>query len=296
MQKNNIWQILLLILAFLLAIVYFATGVYLLQNGQHAVIVRFGKAVYEVSESGVHYHLPPPIERAVKVYVSKVQMISVQEQKNERIERLTGDENLIRVYAAISYDVKDLTEYLFNMENVESIIRSVGQNCLSQKLAAMNIDDVMTTGKSLLRLVMKERVQHILDQLETGVRVISIELTDIAPPMEVSQSFKAVSDAREQKQQIIKEAEGYANEKIPEARGKADSIITKAEAYAKEVDNFVNGRVSAFDDLLAEYQRNPEITKKLKYLETMQTVSKRSQITIDPKSSQSIYYIDQNRK
>jgi membrane protease subunit HflK len=143
---------------------------------------------------------------------------------------------------------------------------------------------------------MKKNVQDILDELNTGVRVISVELTDIAPPLDVSQAFKAVSDARVRKQQIIKEAEGYANVAIPEARGQVSSIIARAEADAKEVLDAANGQVKAFNDLLAEYRRNSEITARLKYLETLQTISQKSRIIIDTEPVESIYYIDYGRK
>ena len=90
---------------------------------------------------------------------------------------------------------------------------------------------------------------------------------------------------------IIKDAEGYANEKIPEARGKVSSIVSQAEASSQEVLDFVEGRVNAFNSLLVEYQKSPEITTKLQYLDALQTISRRSRVTIDADSSQSLYYI-----
>ena len=65
----------------------------------------------------------------------------------------------------------------------------------------MSVDEVMTDGKSVLRLVMKESIQQALDDLRAGVRVISIELTEMTPPPDVAYAFKAVSDARVRKQQ-----------------------------------------------------------------------------------------------
>ncbi len=295
MQKNKLRIIgYLLIICFLTA--YAASGLYSLQSGQNALILRFGKVVHEVSESGIHYHLPFPIEKIVKAHVSEVQTLPIQEEVEVQLERFSGDENLIIVRALISYDVKILNAYLFNIQDIKALIQAVGQNSLSRELAAIPVDEVMTSGKSVLRLVMKGNVQDILDELNTGVRVISVELTNIAPPPDVSQSFKAVSDARVRKQRIIKEAEGYANVAIPEARGQVGSIIARAKAYSKEVLDAANGQVTAFDDLLTEYQRNPEITARLKYLETLQMISKKSRIIIDTEPGESTYYIDYGRE
>jgi membrane protease subunit HflK len=295
MKKNKLRIISYLLIIGLLT-GYFASGFYSLQSGQRALILRFGEVVHEVSESGIHYHLPFPIEQIVKAHVSEVQTLPIQEQVKGQLERFTGDENLIVVCALISFDVNNLSAYLFHVQDIKALIQATGQNSMSWELATMPVDEVMTSGKSVLRRVMKENVQDILDELNTGVRVISVELTDIAPPLDVSQAFKAVSDARVRKQRIIKEAEGYANVAIPEARGQVSSIIAKAEAYAKEVLDAANGQVRAFNDLLAEYRRNPKIIARLKYLETLQTISKKSRIIIDTEPVESIYYIDYGRK
>jgi membrane protease subunit HflK len=110
--------------------------------------------------------------------------------------------------------------------------------------------------------------------------------------VDVAQAFKAVSDARVKKDHLIQEAKGYANTVIPEGRGKASSILSEANAYSAEVFDFVNGRVSAFQNLLAEYQRNPEVTAKLQYLQTMQSIYNRSRVIIDADSDDSAYYIE----
>ena len=149
----------------------------------------------------------------------------------------------------------------------------------------------MTTGKSLLRLLVKERLQEISDDMELGIRVISVELTEISPPESVSDAFMSVSNARVKKQEIIKDAEGYANAIIPKARGDATTLTSKAEAYSKEIIANAEGSVSAFEEMLKEYERNPEITLSLKMLETMKTILSKSKVKIDTNPSRSIYYI-----
>jgi membrane protease subunit HflK len=277
-----------------LGLIYLASGFYALQSGQRALILRFGKVADDIADPGIHYHLPTPIERVLKVHVSEVQTLSLQGGMELQAERMTGDENLIVVRALVSYDIKNVRDFLFQTQSIPALIQAVSQSCLSQKLASMPVDDVMTGGKSVLRLVMKQEIQHNLDDLHAGVRVISVELTDIVPPEDVYDSFKAVSDAREQKQRIIQEAQGYANEVIPAARGKADAIMAEAESYATEVTDFVNGRMKALLDVFVEYQRNPAIVTRLKFLETLREIAKKSRVMIDTDPENNIYYIPQN--
>lgn len=275
----------------LLIAVYSATGIYTVDSGQQAVILRFGKPVSKTISPGINYHLPFPFERALKVRVRQVQKIVIQDKAGGALESYTGDENLFMVKAIVGYDVKDAENYLFNIINPDAVIQSTSQTCMSAEIAGMTVDDIMTTGKSILRLILKDKIQERLDKLDSGVRIISVELTEIAPPQNVSRDFKAVSDAREKKQRIIKESEGYANTIVPKARGEANSIIAQAQALANEKKETAFAKANAFNALYREYLRQPEITSRLRYLDAMKTIFSRSRLIIDSDPSQSTYYI-----
>ncbi len=291
MKTKNNRQIFTAAAVILLLAFYLTSGTYSLENGQKALVIRLGEVAKEVSRSGVHFSFPWPVEKTIKVYTSKVQTVSINRERDKNFERLTGDENLISVNALISYDIKNLFNYIYKCVDVKEALQSTGQLCLSRELTSMTVDDVMTTGKSLLRLVLKEKLQKISDEMELGIRIISVEFTDIAPPESVSDAFNSVSNARVKKQEIIKDAEGYANAIIPKARADAKSLISNAEAYSKETLNRAEGSVKAFEEMLAEYERTPEITLNLKMLETMKVILNRSNVKIDTNPSRSIYYI-----
>ena len=295
-MSNSIKEIFFTSIIVIIIILYLSTGVYTLDSGQYAVVMRFGKVVRETTEPGINYHLPIPFEQVKKVRVREVQKVVLEGSHNLGIETFTGDENLILIKVVVGYDVKDVFKYLFNVRDPKNSILAAASMNLSKEVAQRTVDEVMTTGKSVLRLVLKQKIQETLDSLGTGVRVISVELTDIAPPRNVSDAFKAVSDAREKKDRIVKEAEGYANTIIPKARGQADSVVFQAEAYSNEKLNLANARVKAFNALDAEYMKNPDITAKLRYLETIKSIYKKCGVTIDGNPSQSIYYIGKGQQ
>ncbi len=278
------------------AVIYLLTGLYTIESGQNALILRFGKLVSVAVNPGVNYHLPAPFETAVKIRVRQVQKVMIQTDKGKGVETFTGDENLILVQAVVGYDLKSPEAYLFSVSDPEALIAAAAQTCLNREVARLSVDEVMTTGKSILRLALKRKIQETLDELSAGVRVISVELTDISPPLNVSNAFKAVSDAREKKQRIVKEAEGYANTIVPKARGEVSSIVSGAEAYAGETVNLAHARAQAFEALYAEYRKDPEITAKVKYLETVRKIYRRCGVIIDSDPSQSIYYVGKEGK
>ncbi len=280
-----------LLIILVLIVIYFSTGVYSLLDGQQGVVLRLGKVVAEVETSGIHYHLPFPFDKLLKTNVSEVQKVSLKNILGYNMELMTGDENLILVDAIVSYDIKNLLPYLLDLQDPDEIIISVGQMYLSYELGKMRVDDVLTVGKSVLMGTMKEEIQDLLDSLNTGVNVISIELINISPPSYVSSSFKDVSDAREKKQEIIRDAEGYYNSVIPVARGNADSEVISAISYAGETTNRVKSEVETYNLLLSEYRKNPDLTKKIRYVETMKKILDKVQLNTDSNPFDSLYTI-----
>ncbi len=304
MKKNSINKKAFFIISLILVLLFVLTGIYSIKSGEHALIIRFGEISKEITSSGIHFHLPYPMEKVVKVFMSEVKKIYIvdslenieqyEDPKENSVEMLTGDENLIMINAIVNFDITSLEKYLYNAKNPQKIIESVGKKCLRLQLGKMKVDDVLSSGKSQLRLILKKNMQKTLNELTIGVRIISIDFIDVSPPPSVSPSFKAVSDTREKKQEIIKSAEGYANSIIPKARGKASSILTKAEGYAREVIDHAKGFSKAYLSILQEYKKSPKMTRRLRYLETIKLIFSKVKFSIDPDASKSVYYIKKN--
>lgn len=275
---------------------YLSIGVYSLQSGQEAVILFWGKDVRHNASPGLGFHLPFPFEKAVKVNVRQMRTVIVGDEKGKGVECFTGDENLLLIRSVVNYDVADAGRFLFGSADLGKVISTAAKKCIVEELSSMFIDDIMTTGKTTLRLSLKDKIQAAADSLNLGVRVLSVELTDISPPSNASGAFMQVSDAREKKQRIIREAEGYANTVIPQARGEADSLSASAEAYRAEALNRARAETEAFNALLKEYLKNPSVNARITYLQYLQKIYSRCNVTIDSNPGSSVYYIDGSGK
>lgn len=280
----------------ILTFIYLLSGVYTLESGQHTVVLRFGRPVKVIKSPGIHYHLPFPIESIRRAHVAAVQTVAINADNLGRQECFTGDENLVTVEAMISFDIKNLTGYLFGSNDVERLIRTIGQKVLSLELAKITVDDAMTSAKSVLRLTIRDKMQTFLDDLDLGIRIISVELTDISPPFKVNSAFKAVSNARVKKQEIIRDAEGYANATIPRSRGTAARITQEANAYADELINQTNAQTAAFESLMIEYEQNPQVFKQQRFIETLAVVSTKSKISINSNAAGTTFYLSNEKE
>jgi membrane protease subunit HflK len=116
---------------------------------------------------------------------------------------------------------------------------------------------------------MKEEMQKILSEYETGVRLVTVELQDVTPPDLVKPAFNEVNEARQDRERTINQAQEQANREIPKARGEAARTITEADGHAIERVNRANGEATRFRAILAEYQQAPEVTRRRLYLEAL---------------------------
>lgn len=280
--KFVIWGLILLSIT-----VYFLSGIYVVNPGEQAVVKRFGRVIPVTITAGAHYRLPWPVDSVAKVNVKEVRREGVgthlPEHEHpfyspEKIQILTGDENIINVEAIVHYRIKDAARYLYNVNfSSERLIRGVVGSALVKLIGNMAVDDILTIEKLQAQSRILWQAQKALDNYDSGLQITTFNIKAIIPPMEVADAFRDVTTAREDKERMMNQAEGYRNSVIPEARGKAQARLSGAESYRIEVVNEAKGDARKFESILAEYQKNrkiytEDVTRYRLYLETMEKI------------------------
>ena len=185
---------------------------------------------------------------------------------------LTGDENIVDIDFEIQWRIKNATDYLFNVYNPTLTIRMATESAMREVIGKRQIDDALTTKKLEIEREVLELLQNILDNYKSGIEVILVQLLRVDPPMEVISAFRDVQTAKADKERKINEAETYRNDIIPKTRGEVESIIKNAEGYSETLIKNTEGEIAYFNSLYKEYVKNPQLTKKRIYLETMESV------------------------
>lgn len=271
-----------------LIVIWLLSGIYIVHPDEQGVVLRFGKYNRTVDD-GPHYALPYPVEVVYKPKVTQVQRLEVgyrskggatfQQGQNrampEEASMLTGDENIVNVQFSVQYQIKDPVEYLFNVTNQAAVVKNAAEAAMREVIGDSLIDAALTDGKLEIQNSATALLQNILDRYKVGVRVLAIQLQDVEPPKEVSDAFKDVASAREDKSRIINEAEAYRNELLPKARGQAAEIENQALAYKETRIRNAEGEARRFLDILKEYRTAADVTQKRLYLETMEEILSR---------------------
>jgi membrane protease subunit HflK len=256
--------------------VYFMTGIYSVQPEEMGVVVRFGKVVAEGMPPGIHYHLPSPIEKVYKPKTAEIKQVFVGAVEGRwpsgGLEMITGDTNVILVQLIIQYAIHDPVSYLFSTEDPDRLVGYIGEEALARVVGSMGVDDLLTTEKLKAQDRMKLMVQSVLDNYSAGVEVIGAYFQEISPPVEVAYAFRDVASAREDRNRIINEAEGYRNALLPTTRGEAQSLISDAEGFSKERAERATGEADRFLALLVEYRKSKDLTASRIYIEKMEKI------------------------
>ena len=261
-------------------VLWLLTGIYVVGPDEVGVVQTFGK-YSRAAQSGLNYHFPYPIETVKTPKVTEVKRIeigfrSVGKNQYQTVEResmmLTGDENIVDAEMIVQYKIKDPVAYLFNIVEPELTVRQAAEASLRTVVGQNNIDETLTTGKFKIQEGTKIQIQLILDKYESGIHVVAVQLQDVSPPKEVVGAFKDVASAKEDKNRMVNQAEGYRNDVIPKARGEAEAMIRDAEGFKQARIKRSEGDAAKFTTILKEYRKAKSITQKRLYLETMERV------------------------
>ncbi len=302
---EGIGPILILVL---LLLAYMASGIFIVAPDERAVVLRFGKAVREAGP-GPHYRLPAPIERELKVQVTAIRKEEIgfltispgppprYRQIPKEALMLTGDNNIVDLDFIIQYRVKQtpdgLSDFLFNVSDPRQALRDAAEAAMREVIGASKIDEALTEGKERIQQSAHEALQEILDEYGAGIDIVTVKLQDVEPPGDVIDAFKDVISAEQDKERLINEARGYANDILPKARGQAAQVVNEAEAYAEALVNEAEGSANRFVAVYEEYAKAKEVTKRRLYIETMERVLARAdKIILDRNvSDQTVPYL-----
>lgn len=267
-----------------LAAVWLYSAVYVVDEQEQAVVLRFGK-YHETVGPGLNFYFPP-IDKKFQENVKGERTYSKVGQM------LTEDENIVEVPLTVQYKISNLEDFVLNVDQPENSLRQATESALRHVVGSTPMDQVLTEGREVMGNEVQQRLQSFLNSYGTGIQVTQVNIQRAAAPAEVKDAFDDVTRAREDEQREKNQAEAYANSVVPEARGQAQRAIEDASGYRDEVVARAEGEAQRFGKLVAEYRKAPEVTRERLYIDTMQEVlSNTSKVLVDGNKGQNLLYL-----
>lgn len=278
-------------------LLWFASGFYIVDASQRGVVLRFGKYT-EATMPGPRWHWPFPIESVEIVNLSQVRTVEIgyrDDVKNKILREslmLTDDENIIDIQFAVQYYLKDPAAYLFNNRDPDQNVRQAAETAIREVVGKNKMDFVLYEGREQVAAETTKLIQSILDRYKSGILISKVTMQNAQPPQQVQAAFEDAVKAGQDEERQKNEGQAYANDVVPRAKGAAARLMEEASGYKQSVIARAEGDASRFKQILAAYDKAPQVTRERMYIDAMQKIlSSTTKIMIDQKNSNNLLYL-----
>ncbi|RKT32407.1 protease FtsH subunit HflK [Roseovarius halotolerans] len=195
---------------------------------------------------------------------------------------LTTDANIVDIDFQVVWNIQDPAKLLFNIRDPQLTVRAVSESAMREIIAASNLAPILNRDRGIIADTARENIQETLDDYESGITIVRVNLDTADPPGAVIDAFREVQAAEQERDRLQRQADAYANRVLAEARGQAAQVIEVAEGYRARVVNEAIGEASRFIAVAQEFNTAPEVTQRRLYLETVErTLGQLDKILID---------------
>jgi len=269
----------------IIMLVWASFGFYRVDAAERGLEFRFG-AFQGLTQPGWQWHWPWPIERVEKINTGAT------ERREYRGSMLTRDENIVDIDLVVQFRRTNPEDFLFRMREPEEALLDVTGSAIREVIGRNLLDFILTDGRAEVAAETQELLQATLDLYNAGITVYEVNLVNANFPSAVENSVQDSIRAREDRARRILEAESYSNDILPKARGEASRRRQDAEAYRSQVVADAEGESDRFTQVLAEYQKAPEVTRERIYIETLEEVLRRSaKVLVDTEGGNNVLYL-----
>ncbi|MBF0105868.1 MAG: FtsH protease activity modulator HflK [Deltaproteobacteria bacterium] len=280
-----------------LALITIPSVVYTVATNENAIVLRFGK-YHRTELPGLNFKYPFGIEENINIPVTSnmkmefgfrtkdpgVRTTYVKGNFDNESIMLTGDLNVVDLTWIIQYQITNAKDFLFNVHDVQKNLFDISQAVVREVVGDHTVTETIIEAREEIGMQSLAMMQKILDEYKMGVKLVTLKLQDVVPPDKVKPSFDEVNAAVQDANQIANIAERQRQKLVQEEKGKADQIIQQAEAYKIDIINRAEGDANRFLALYQEYKKAPMVTKKRLYFEKMRTILAKTQkiFIVDP--------------
>ena len=228
---------------------------------------------YKTGNPGLNF-APWPVVTAEIVNVTSERTEDIGRQIGGREEglMLTTDANIVDIGFQVVWNVADPAKLLFNIRDPQLTVQAAAESVMREIIAASNLSPILNRDRGIIADTAMADIQETLDEYDSGIRIVRVNLDKADPPREVIDSFREVQAAEQERDRLQRQADAYANRVLAEARGQAAQILEDSEGYRARVVNEAAGDASRFTSVLTEYSKAPDVTRKRLYIETMERV------------------------
>jgi len=278
-----------------LVLVFFSSGIFTVGPQEKAIILHMGKPAEggRLYEPGLHFAFPRPIDEVVKLRITSLTsadssvgwFLTAAERAKGTPDppalsklnpanityALSGDTNIIHVRATAQYRITDLKVFHFNFTDAATLITNALNDALLQTATEFPVDGILTSNRAEFHERVQQRVHDLIESENLGVTVAQVEVV-ASPPLYLQAKFNEVDQAMVKSKSTIEKAQAYATTNLAMAQGEAATRVNVSDAARKRKVDMMAAQANTFSNLLAQYQSNPELFRRIKQMAVLENV------------------------
>jgi len=281
----------------LVALVWLGSGVFIVQEGQQAVVMSFGRFSHNV-DAGIQWRAPYPFQSHEVVNLTQLRSIDVgsnsvmQATGLRDSSMLTRDENIVDIRFTVQYRLSDARQYLFENRSPDEAVLQASESAVREIVGNSTMDSVLYEQRDAIATDLVKSIQAQLNKLKAGVVVANVNVQSVQAPEQVQAAFDDAFKAGADRERLKNEGQAYANDVIPKAQGTAARLREEAAGYSARVVAQAEGDSQRFKAVLTEYQKAPAVTRDRLYIDTMQQVySNVTKVMVDSRQGSNLLYL-----
>jgi modulator of FtsH protease HflK len=285
------------LIAGLVVLIWAGSGLFIVQEGNQAVVTTFGKYSNTVS-AGMQYRLPYPFQAHETVPVTQLRSVEVgrntvsQATALRDSSMLTQDENIVDIRFIVQYVLKDARAFLFENRDTDQAVVQASESAVREIVGRSKVDSVLYERRDAIAADLVRSIQSQLDRLNAGVTIKNVNLQNVQVPEQVQAAFDDAVKAGADRDRFKNEGQAYASDVIPKAQGTAARLRAEAEGYSSRVVATAEGDAERFKSIYAEYQKAPAVTRDRLYIDAMRDVyANVSKVMVDSHGNSNLLYL-----
>ncbi len=285
------------LIAGVVVLIWAASGIFIVQEGQQGVVTSFGRYSHTV-EAGLSWRFPYPFQAHETVPVTQLRTVEVG--RNTVVpatglrdsSMLTRDENVVDIRFTVQYRLGDVVSYLFENDKPDQAVIQAAESAVREIVGKSAMDSVLYEQRDAIAVDLMKSVQAQLDRLKTGIQLVNVNVQSVQAPEQVQAAFDDAFKAGADRERLKNEGQAYANDVIPKAQGTAARLREEALGYKASIVAQAEGDAQRFNQVLTEYQKAPSVTRDRLYIDAMKQVySNVSKVLVDTRSNSNLLYL-----
>jgi modulator of FtsH protease HflK len=295
-EKALAWIILLQVAA-----LFLSTTMVFIEPGEQALLEHFGQRTNTVLGPGGHLKWPWPIDKIYRFRTEQIQSFIVGSQpdptlvnqntvlwtaphaKEENFVVANRDQNLLStndipanatpavslltVSIPVQFQVTNLVEWIYQVENPANVLQSVATREVVRYLAGADLNEIMSRERGNAADTLRDRIQTAANGYHLGAKIVFVGLQDIHPPLKVAGDYEKVVGAEQTKLADILSARADDIKTNALATSSATNLIDVAEGNRTKLEISAFAKAALFTNQIPAFEAAPSIYLERSYLQ-----------------------------